>query len=64
MIDRHTIAVAFLGLQPVVIENVVEGDELRTDIGAIEIHLKRLGPENVVCVLTTTSCFAPRGCDR
>ena len=62
--DMHAIAAVSLGLQPVVIENVMEGDELRTDVRAIEMHLKRLGPENVVCVLTTTSCFAPRGCDR
>ena len=47
-----------------VIENILEGDELRTDVRAVEDHIQRLGAENVVCVLTTTSCFAPRALDR
>lgn len=52
------------GFQPVVIENVLEGDELRTDVGAVEEQIQRLGPELVACVLTTTSCFAPRAYDK
>ena len=52
------------GYEPVVVENVLEGDELRTDVRAMEEQLQRLGHENVACVLTTTSCFAPRGLDR
>ena len=39
------------------------GDELRTDVAAIAANIKRLGPERVACVVTTTSCFAPRGAD-
>ena len=45
-------------------ENVEEGDELRTDLAAVEKQIKDLGPENVVCIMTTTSCFAPRTPDR
>ena len=45
-------------------ENVEEGDELRTDLAAVEKQIKDLGPENVVCIMTTTSCFAPRIPDR
>ncbi len=45
-------------------ENVLEGDELRTDIQAMEGCVERLGADNVLCVLTTASCFAPRGLDR
>ena len=45
-------------------ENVLEGDELRTDLKQLESVLYDIGPENVVCVLTTTSCFAPRAPDR
>lgn len=45
------------------VENLVEGDELRTDVAAIAAHVERLGPENVACIITTTSCFAPRGAD-
>ena len=49
---------------PVVIENVLEGDELRTDIFSLSAKIVELGAENVACVMTTTSCFAPRVPDR
>ncbi|EQC33319.1 O-phosphoseryl-tRNA(Sec) selenium transferase [Saprolegnia diclina VS20] len=52
------------GLEPVAIENVLDGDELRTDLAALEAKVRELGPENILCVLSTTSCFAPRGYDR
>ncbi|XP_051472764.1 O-phosphoseryl-tRNA(Sec) selenium transferase [Apus apus] len=52
------------GFEPVVIENVLEGDELRTDIEAVEAKIKTLGAENILCVHSTTSCFAPRVPDR
>uniref|UniRef100_A0A8C9FFB8 O-phosphoseryl-tRNA(Sec) selenium transferase n=1 Tax=Pavo cristatus TaxID=9049 RepID=A0A8C9FFB8_PAVCR len=48
------------GFEPVVIENVLEGDELRTDTEAVEAKVKALGAENILCVHSTTSCFAPR----
>ncbi|ESO96581.1 hypothetical protein LOTGIDRAFT_143936 [Lottia gigantea] len=48
------------GLEPVIIENVLNGDELQTDIGAIKYKISELGAENIVCIMTTTSCFAPR----
>ncbi|XP_063220702.1 O-phosphoseryl-tRNA(Sec) selenium transferase [Bacillus rossius redtenbacheri] len=51
------------GLQPVVIEPCLAGDELRTDLVALEQQLVSLGAESVACVLTTTSCFAPRASD-
>jgi O-phospho-L-seryl-tRNASec:L-selenocysteinyl-tRNA synthase len=53
------------GCEPVIIELVKrEGeDELRTDVGAIEEAVRRLGPDACVAVITTTSCFAPRACD-
>ncbi|CAB3977134.1 O-phosphoseryl-tRNA(Sec) selenium transferase [Paramuricea clavata] len=52
------------GFIPVIIENVLEGDELRTDISEVEKKIKELGEENIVCIMTTTSCFAPRVPDR
>ncbi|XP_078534507.1 O-phosphoseryl-tRNA(Sec) selenium transferase isoform X2 [Lissotriton helveticus] len=52
------------GFEPVVIENILEGDELRTDLKAVEEKLQELGAENVLCVHSTTSCFAPRVPDR
>ena len=54
----------FSGFIPVIIENVLEGDELRTDVSEIEKKIKELGEENIVCIMTTTSCFAPRVPDR
>lgn len=53
-----------IGFKPVVIENVLEGDELRTDVREVEEQIQRLGPDSVACVLTTTSCFAPRAYDK
>jgi len=47
-------------LIPVVIEPILEKDELITDHEMIEKRIKELGPENVLAVFTTTSCFAPR----
>uniref|UniRef100_A0A9L0S2K4 O-phosphoseryl-tRNA(Sec) selenium transferase n=1 Tax=Equus caballus TaxID=9796 RepID=A0A9L0S2K4_HORSE len=52
------------GFEPVVIENVLEGDELRTDLKAVEAKVQELGPDYVLCVHSTTSCFAPRVPDR
>ncbi|XP_067003463.1 O-phosphoseryl-tRNA(Sec) selenium transferase [Anabrus simplex] len=51
------------GLQPIIIETCTSGDELRTDLTAMEHQMATLGPENIACVLTTTSCFAPRASD-
>lgn len=52
-----------LGLQPIIIETVASGDELKTDLAAMEHQMCTIGSDNIVCVLTTTSCFAPRVSD-
>ncbi|KAM4612334.1 O-phosphoseryl-tRNA(Sec) selenium transferase [Polymixia lowei] len=52
------------GFEPVVVENVLEGDELRTDLEAVERKMEELGADNILCVHSTTSCFAPRVPDR
>ncbi|XP_012327836.2 O-phosphoseryl-tRNA(Sec) selenium transferase isoform X2 [Aotus nancymaae] len=52
------------GFEPVVIENVLEGDELRTDLQAVKAKVQELGPDNILCIHSTTSCFAPRVPDR
>lgn len=64
-IDQKTClkAIVSAGFEPVVVENVLEGDELRTDLAAIEA-LMAADPEAVLAVITTTSCFAPRVPDR
>ena len=48
------------GFEAVVVELRHVGDELLTDVDGIEATIDRLGPENVVAVMSTTSCFAPR----
>lgn len=50
-------------MQPIIIDPIQCGDELHTDIQAIEAQLSTLGSDNIVCVLSTTSCFAPRVSD-
>lgn len=51
------------GLQPIIVEPVLSGDELRTDVHGMETQITTLGSNNIVCVLSTTSCFAPRASD-
>ena len=52
------------GFTPVIIENELVGDELRTNLKTIEAKINELKPENIACVFSTTSCFAPRAIDR
>uniref|UniRef100_A0A4W3I325 O-phosphoseryl-tRNA(Sec) selenium transferase n=1 Tax=Callorhinchus milii TaxID=7868 RepID=A0A4W3I325_CALMI len=52
------------GFEPIVIENLLEGDELRTDLQTVEAKIQELGADNILCVHSTTSCFAPRVPDR
>ena len=61
-IDQKTCFKAILtaGLEPLVIENLIEGDALTTDTDKIKQVIEEVGAENVLCVLSTTSCFAPR----
>ncbi len=46
------------------IENVLEGDELRTNLEEVQRKIEELGAHNILCVHSTTSCFAPRVPDR
>jgi O-phospho-L-seryl-tRNASec:L-selenocysteinyl-tRNA synthase len=56
-------AILTSGCVPVVVEMKKVGDELCTDTEAIESEIERLGAENIVAVVSTTSCFAPRAPD-
>ncbi len=64
-IDQKTClkAIASAGLEAVPLALAQHGDELRTDMAVLERELARLGAQNVVAVVTTTSCFAPRAAD-
>lgn len=51
------------GFEPVVIENTLETDQLVTDLKSLEGEIERVGADSVLCVMSTTSCFAPRAVD-
>ncbi|KAK9794028.1 hypothetical protein WJX73_005919 [Symbiochloris irregularis] len=64
-IDQKTClkAITAAGLEPVVVAMRLQGDELVTDVAAIRAQVERLGADSIVCVASTTSCFAPRAAD-
>lgn len=64
-IDQKTClkAIVSANLEVLPLNNILDGDELHTDLAAFQQELDRLGPDNVVCIVTTTSCFAPRAAD-
>jgi len=48
------------GLTPLVVDHALDADgQLRTDVAAVRHLLERHG-RHVLCVVSTTSCFAPR----
>ena len=51
------------GLEPLVITGKLTGEEIRTNYEEVESVVKVYGVDNILCVLTTTSCFAPRATD-
>lgn len=58
-------AITAAGLQPIVIPVQVLAHEctLVTDCGQFEQRIRELGAANILCLYSTTSCFAPRNCD-
>lgn len=56
-------AVALAGLELVVVENRLEGDEVCTDMKRLEDKILDENPDKILCVISTTSCFAPRAPD-
>jgi len=65
-IDQKTClkCISTANLEAVVIENIIEGEEITTNMELMAEKIKELGPENILCVLSTTSCFAPRVPDK
>ncbi|XP_055548376.1 O-phosphoseryl-tRNA(Sec) selenium transferase isoform X2 [Wyeomyia smithii] len=55
------------GLIPIVIDTITRNenghDMLGTNVDAFKSKIEELGSHNICCVLSTTSCFAPRTCD-
>ena len=56
-------AIYTAGLIPVVINTIQDGDLVRTNLDELRAKIEELGRDNVLCVLSTTSCFAPRARD-
>jgi len=58
-------AITAAGLKPVIINNMVltEEQSLVTDIDEFKKQIDQLGADNILCLYTTTSCFAPRNSD-
>lgn len=65
-IDQKTClkSITAAGCVPVVLELVRVGDQLETNLPAMERAIQRLGSDNIVAVVSTTSCFAPRAPDK
>ncbi|CAM9264137.1 unnamed protein product, partial [Choristocarpus tenellus] len=57
-------AIVAAGFDPVVVENIVEGDAVVTDVEGVKAAIARCGADDVLCVVTTSSCFAPRMPDK
>lgn len=53
-----------VGFQVAVVPLELHGDELRTDVDGIAHAIDALGSDRVLCVVTTSSCFAPRAPDK
>ena len=54
------------GYEPIIvapIPNIKNDYELETDIDGIKKSIDKYGTENILCICSTTSCFAPRGYD-
>lgn len=62
-IDQKTClkCISSAGLIPIILETQLQGDSAVT--GDLESLLKTLNPLEIVCILSTTSCFAPRSPD-
>lgn len=64
-VDQKTCVkcVVAAGLELAVVPMLLKGDELCTDMALLEAKVKDLGSSQIVAVLSTTSCFAPRAAD-
>ncbi|KMZ01668.1 O-phosphoseryl-tRNA(Sec) selenium transferase [Drosophila simulans] len=56
-------AITAAGLEPVVIPCLIQGESLNTNVDLFREKIKSLGVDSILCLYTTTSCFAPRNID-
>ena len=48
------------GLKPIVVDGVQNGDEIQTNLEKLKEVIREQSSESILCVMSTTSCFAPR----
>ena len=53
-------AISTAGFVPVVVQNKMNGTDIVTDLLTLEQTIMKLNPSSIMCVISTTSCFAPR----
>ena len=65
-IDQKTCLKSIIsaGLKPIIIDGVINGDAVDTNIEAIQPKIDEIGKEKILAIMTTTSCFAPRTPDK
>eukprot|EP00039_Didymoeca_costata_P007386 m.99126 g.99126 ORF g.99126 m.99126 type:complete len:473 (-) comp13666_c0_seq3:83-1501(-) len=56
-------AICSAGLTPVIIPNKLVGDEIQTNMDELSKICKQYHPDEILCILSTVSCFAPRAPD-
>ncbi|CAF1179969.1 unnamed protein product [Adineta steineri] len=50
-------------LEPIIIEQIENNNYLQTNIDEFEKQIQQLNPNDICCIISTTSCFAPRAID-
>ncbi|CAF1105931.1 unnamed protein product [Adineta steineri] len=50
-------------LEPIIIEQIENNNYLQTNIDEFERQIQQLNPNDICCIISTTSCFAPRAID-
>jgi O-phospho-L-seryl-tRNASec:L-selenocysteinyl-tRNA synthase len=52
-------------LEPIIIEQIenVDNNYLQTNVSEFEKQIQQLNPDEICCIISTTSCFAPRAID-
>ena len=50
-------------LEPIIIEQVKNNDYLQTDLNEFERQIQQINSNEICCIISTTSCFAPRAID-
>ncbi|CAF1214136.1 unnamed protein product [Adineta steineri] len=50
-------------LEPIIIEQIENNNYLQTNINEFEKQIQQLNPNDICCIISTTSCFAPRAID-